>query len=385
MPRGMLGRLALTGLAGLCLAGNAPAGIAGPDYKPLDLDERGLWMQVEENERALRSSNFVIRDEKLNAYVHGVLCRTIGDAECAGVRLYLMRTPYFNASMAPNGMMQIWSGLLLRVRNEAQLSAILGHEYTHYARRHSLQTFRDLKNKTAAMAWFAFVPFGFVAQIGIAGSFFSFSRDMERDADAGSIGLMVKAGYEPDQASHIWEQLRAEMDATALVRKQKSRKNDNGIFASHPATGERMATLAAIAKQARMPQSTLTGEDTYRQAMEPFWPTLVDDQIKLNDFGGTELLLAQLATTGWTADLLYARGELYRARGLPADLKLAADFYRQAGAAAGAPPETLRGLGLALLRSGQQPEGQAALREYLSRKPDARDRAMIAMLIGGNS
>lgn len=381
----MFCRAALAGLAGLSLVANSSVDTAGPGYKPLDLDERGLWMQVEESERALRSSNFVIRDEKLNAYVRGVLCRTIGDAQCGEIRLYVMRTPYFNASMAPNGMLQIWSGLLLRARNEAQLSAILGHEYTHYAHRHSLQSFRDLKNKTAAMAWFAFVPFGFVAQLGIAGSLFSFSRDMEREADAGSIGLMVKAGYEPDQASRIWEQLRAEMDATALLRKQKSRKDDNGIFATHPATGERMAALAALARQDHTSQSIRIGDDAYRDAMRPFWPTFVDDQIKLNDFGGTELLLAQLASTGWTADLLYARGELYRARGLPADLKQAAEYYRQAGAGADAPVEAYRGLGLALLRAGQQADGQAALREYLSRKPDAKDRQMIAMLVGEHS
>jgi hypothetical protein len=375
-------RAALAALAGLSLSAAAPIETVGPDYKPVDRDERGLWMQVEESERNLQGSNFVIRDEKLNAYVHGVLCRTVGQAECGGVRLYLMRTPYFNASMAPNGMMQVWSGLLLRVRNEAQLSAILGHEYTHYAHRHTLQTFRDLKNKTAAMTWFAFVPFGFVVQLGLAGSVFSFSRDMEREADTGSIGLMVKAGYDPDQASKIWEQLRTEMDATALVRKQKSHSNDNGIFATHPATAERMATLAALARQAHNAQSIATNEDAYRTAMRPFWPSFIDDQIKLNDFGATELLLGQLASDGWTPELLYARAELYRARGLPADLGQATGFYRQAASAAGAPAEVWRGLGLVLVRNGSQSEGQAALREYLTRKPNAKDRAMIAMMAG---
>ena len=55
----------------------------------------------------------------------------------------LVRTPYFNASMAPNGMMQVWSGLLLRVDNEAQLAAVLGHEIGHYLARHSVERLRD--------------------------------------------------------------------------------------------------------------------------------------------------------------------------------------------------------------------------------------------------
>src|SRR3546814_5968134 len=63
------------------------------------------------------------------------------------MRVYLMRTPYFNASMAPNGMMTVWSGLLLRVNDEAQLAAILGHEMGHYMQRHTLARMRDMRSK----------------------------------------------------------------------------------------------------------------------------------------------------------------------------------------------------------------------------------------------
>lgn len=43
--------------------------------------------------------------------------------------------------MAPNGMMSVYTGLLLRTQNEAQLAAVLGHEIGHYLARHSLQRF----------------------------------------------------------------------------------------------------------------------------------------------------------------------------------------------------------------------------------------------------
>jgi hypothetical protein len=35
------------------------------------------------------------------------------------------------------------------------------------------------------------------------------------------------------------------------------------------------------------------------------------------------------------------------------------------------------------LRTGDQPGGQAALKTYLERKPNASDKSMIAMLAGG--
>ncbi len=373
-------------VASVALIGAAPApkyAPIGPGYQPQDQDERGLWLQAEEYEKQMALSNFVIRDAAFNAYVRRVFCDLVGQAECAPIRIYIVRTPYFNASMAPNGMMQIWSGLFLRARNEAQMAAVLGHEYVHYQNRHSLQSFRDIKAKTGAMAWLGFLPFGFVAQIGVAGSIFSFNRDMEREADTQSIALLAKQGYNPTAASAIWEQLRAEQDATAAARNRKSKKDKNGgLFATHPPTDERMAVLKQMGQNAKVTTPD-NREWAYRAALSSHVASFIDDQIKLNDFGGTEFLIAALATSGWTPELHYMRAELYRARGRPEDFGVAATSYRAAVATPGAPVEAWRGLGLALLRSGAPAEGKAALSTYLEKYPAAGDRAMIAMLAGG--
>jgi len=63
----------------------------------------------------------------------------------------------------------------------------------------------------------------------------------------------------------------------------------------------------------------------------------------------------------------------------------AVEFYRASVADAAAPVEAWRGFGLALMRSGQNAEGQMALKKYLERKPDAPDRAMMAMMAGVQS
>lgn len=385
-------------LAALALLATGPAqggaGQAGPGagigmgYQPADKDERGLWMEVDELERRFRTSAFVIRDPALNAYVRGVFCRMVDAAACQGVRIYLVRTADFNASMAPTGMMMVNTGLLLRVRNEAQLAAVLGHEYAHFTRQHSLRNLRDMRGKANALAWLSVLPVPGLAgaaamgavQFGLIGAIFHFSRAMESEADAGSVPLMVKAGYDPREAEKVWEQLRAEQDATAAARHTRSRKNDNGgLFATHPPSAERIAALHALAAGG-------TGEDgraAYSAALAPWWPELVDDQVKRNDMGATDFLLTALAHEGWTADLLYARGELYRARGQAADLGQAAGFYREAIALPDAPAEAWRGAGLVALRTGRADEGRAALAEYLRRKPDATDKAMIGMMAEG--
>lgn len=356
----------------------------GAGYTPQDKDERGLWMQMEEYERDLKHSTFVMRDPALNAYVRDVFCRTVGQAECKDIRIYIMRTPYFNATMAPNGMMQVYSGLFLRTRDEAQLAAVLGHEFTHYRNRHSLQQFREIKKKLGTLMFLMMIDGGLLTGTATIASIAANSREMEAEADAGSIPMLVGAGYDPMAASKIWEQLRAEMDATAVARNKKSRKDKNGgMFASHPPTAERMTTLKTLAEAAKTGSAVNDGRTAYMTALAPHWADFVDDQVKLNDFGGTEFLLASLAKDGWTPALLFARGELYRVRAQGDDLTKAIGYYREALTAELAPVEAYRGLGLALLRSGAQDEGKAALKSYLKQKPDASDRAMMAMLAGG--
>lgn len=361
----------------------APADNGETLFRPSDADERGLWQMVDEQERALRTSPAVIRDVELNAYVRGVLCRVVGEAKCRDVRVYVMRTPQFNASMAPNGMLQVWSGLLLRTQNEAQLAAVLGHEYRHFEQRHTVRLWREVRSKTNAAGWLNMLPFGGVVGLGLLVSVFGFSREMEREADEGGLKLMADAGYDTRQAALVWERLRNEMDASATARKTKSRKDsDRGIFEMHPPSAERVRYLADGAR--RQPGMVdVTRAENFRRAMAGFWPIFVDDQLKLNDFGASEYLLGSLASGGWTPELLYARGELYRRRAAAGDLASATGFYNEAIAAGGTVPELWRGRGLAQIKLGRSEAGKSDLAEYLKRAPQATDRAMIVTLAGG--
>ena len=382
-------RLAAIAAAAL-LGAAAPAPVVvGPGYQPQDKDERGLWMEVNEQERLIKTSNFVMRDPGLNAYVRSVLCRTVGEAECRDIRVYLIRTPEFNAQMAPNGMMLVNSGLFLRTRNEAQLAAVLGHEYTHYAHRHSLRSFRDVKSKAGMAAIISAVPIvsygagaiASIVQTGLIGSIYAFSRDMEREADAGSIPLLERAGYDPGAASRVWDQVLRESDATAAARKRRksAARRQLDFYDSHPTSQERLDTLRQLAAS----KSGVLERDSYRQALAPFWGDFIDDQIKLNDFGASDFLITSAASEGWSGALYYARAELFRTRGNPDDLRQAVGFYQQAIALGDAPVNAWRGLGLAQLRLGDKANGQASLSHYLTSRKDAPDRAMIAALAGG--
>jgi len=188
----------------------APSRFARPE---LSSDEGGLWSLMDREESRLRRSPFLIRDAALRDYLQGVACKLAG-AHCADVRVYPLRTPFFNASMAPNGMMQIWSGLLLRADNEAQLAAVLGHEIGHYLQRHTLDRLRDAKARSAFGTFLAvFGVVGMIGQLATLASAFAFTRDQEREADAIGLTLMRDAGYDPREASKVWENLMAEAAA----------------------------------------------------------------------------------------------------------------------------------------------------------------------------
>lgn len=366
-----------------------PAGSpSAPGYQPIGRDERGLWAEADEQERELKTSKLVIREPTVNAYLRRVLCREVGEDRCGAVRLYLVRAPIFNADMGPSGVLRVYSGLLLRVRDEAELAAVLGHEFTHFENRHSLGGLRRMRSATSWGAWLTVAsgltnrPTNYMP--GFIAAYYSYGRDQEREADLGGLQRMRGAGYRPMAASAIWMHMREEKDAQAHALGVKSLKDaDYGPFASHPMDVERMTYLAREGQVLEAGATDFDGLDEYRAALAPIWPMLIGDQIKLNDFGGSEFVLENLAHGDWTGPLLYARAELYRARGGAADRLTAETLYRQAVVRPDAPVATWRGLGLVLMRNGRADEGRASLRSYLSRTPDASDRALLQATIDG--
>lgn len=359
-------------------------------YQPEGIDEIGLWRELDENERALAASSLVIRDENLTAYAKQVLCMTVGQDRCDSVRIYIIREPSFNATMTANGIMRIFSGLLLRTRNEAELGSVLGHEFGHFESRHTLERFKAHRSGTDILAW-ANVLAGMSSsydvrrsyqdlQLSVYGNLFRFSRNNEREADTLGIAYLNSSELQPQAASMVWQNLMAEAEASARVRGLKKPNFDAIAFtASHPPDGERARYLSALALPTGIHRDT--GEERYREALADWLPIFLEDQIKLNDFGASEYIIQSLAANGWTAELWFARGELYRTRGNQRDLVQAIEFYNRAIEMDPAIAQAYRGQGLSLIKTGRSVEGHEALYSYLKLNPAASDAGMIRMML----
>jgi beta-barrel assembly-enhancing protease len=355
-------------------------------YEPVTVDERGQWMQADERERQIRDSPLRIREGNLETYLRGVLCHEVGQDRCTGVRVYAMEIPIFNAGMMANGAMEVWSGLLLRARTEAELAAVLGHEFAHFELRHGLNGFKNRRGASDVMAWISVLggisntPLG-TTNLSLLGSIYRFDREQESQADALGLKYLANSGYPATSAAEVWQSLMAEEDAGALGRKQKPRqKYTAGFFDTHPASFERATRLAQEA--AKLPAGGDSRAKEFQEAVAPYLPRFLAAQVKLNDFGGSEYILSNLSQrSGWTGDLLFARGELHRARATPRDLQLASQFYRDAKGAGYSNPDLDRNLGLSLLRNGQTEEGRAALTSYLTAYPNASDAKAINALL----
>jgi predicted Zn-dependent protease len=351
--------------------------VFAPDYRPAPgSDEAGFWFQVDKIEREVQRSPVRVRDEALNTYVEQIVCRLAGDY-CDNVRVYIIKNPHFNASMYPNGMMHVWTGLMLRVESEAQLAAVLGHEIGHYLRAHQISQWRRMRDGAGVAAFFDMVLTGGLATLAVLGNAMSFGRDQEIEADTFGLDLMVAQGYQPQAAADLWRYVHQEAEA------DESKRESSLFFESHPQPVERIQKLEARTASLSEEFSDAKGfEARWVEMMTPHYQNFMADHIALQEYEQTASLLNLHTRLGYPVGLVqYFYGELYRLRKDEGDPKLAIAAYRESIASGDSPAQAHRELGYLLLRADEKPAARKHFQAYLKQHPDASDVEMIKYYI----
>jgi predicted Zn-dependent protease len=367
--------------------------LVGRGYRPTDADEKGLWKEMERVEEEISGSNLLITDPKITGYLQNLI-GTVGGPAAKDFRIYFARIPDFNAMMFPTGFAVVFSGLLLRMRNEAQLAGVIAHESGHFLRSHMIRSWRDQRRKTDILAIGSMLAgiggsgagiylgdYVQLAELGAILSLFKYSREMEAEADAIGIKNMAAAGYPPVEMSNIWQQLIGEENASARYRGKH--RNRGGLFDTHPSSDARMADLKMDAIELTVPGKVYEDyRGRYLATIGPIRPMLLDDQVKLNDPGASQFLIDKLALDGWDGLLRFYEGEVWRLRNRPGDDVRAEQSYAAAVAYPDAPADAWRWHGNSLMKQGRPVEAKAAFQRYLKMKPDAPDAAWVRQIVG---
>ena len=167
--------------------------------------------------------------------------------------------------MMPNGAMFVQSGLLLRVHDEAELAAVLGHETSHFVRGHSISQIRKWHKTSSAFA----VAGALVSAVGAvavnsAGSYeqasnaadlsntaslmvqtagivaafqlVAYGREQESEADVDGFEWLHNSGFDPNGAVRIWRRL--------LIEQEAGGENSGfSLLATHPTPEKRLEEL----------------------------------------------------------------------------------------------------------------------------------------------
>jgi len=364
--------LALAAGAAACHTVQVDPFTGRPERAALEKDERKLWEQADEFDRAVAGSRWLDRDEELRAYLQGVL-DALQPAFAGAMRVEVLDSPVVNAFTLPNGTIYVHTGILSYFGNEAQLAALLGHESAHFTQRHALERRTSAEN-ASLFALFGGLALPIGADLLALSSYSGFSQDTEREADRLGFDCLVRAGYDPAEAAQAFRRLLANARAEGEEAGQP-------FFASHPALEERIESFGELART--RPGGGERGEERYlartalarRQALEA-------DLERLKH--GSVLAALEVEDTRISpARAAYYRGEAYRMRAQSGDLERAEQAFRQAIALDPvlAPPE--RALGRLCLRSGRAPEAREHLQRYLVLAGDAPDRAYVEAELKG--
>ena len=185
----------------------------------------------------------LVADARMQRYVNHVGRWVAAQTERADLPWHfgVLDSPNVNAFAVPGGTIFITRGLLDRMRNEAELAGVLGHEVAHVLRKHHLKAIQ--KGAQTALAGDAMSAAlrdraGPARDKLIAFGTEMYSRGLDKsdelEADRLGVVIAARAGYDAYGLPSVLQTLQAmnaQDSALALM------------FKTHPAPGERLDSL----------------------------------------------------------------------------------------------------------------------------------------------
>lgn len=156
-----------------------------------------------------------------------------------------------NAWCMPGGKIVFYTGILQIAASETGIAVIMGHEVAHALANHGQQRMSaGLLQQAGAVAGNMVIKndndrtlFNTAYGVGTnIGGILPFSRAHETEADKIGLYIMAIAGYNPDEASKLWERMKLNSD---------KKKNPPAFLSTHPSNDSRIENLRILAPLAK--------------------------------------------------------------------------------------------------------------------------------------
>lgn len=212
-----------------------------PLKEPSEADEIEIGKGVAAN---LLGAAAPVNDPQLQTYVNRVGQWVAMHTERPGLPWHfaVLDTDGVNAFATPGGYVFITRGMLLRLRDEAELAGVLAHEVSHVVEKHALKTMR--KGALAGLAGDALGSYAekkgkaeFTKIVSAGTELYARGLDKEDEfaADRAGVVIAARAGYDPYGLPSVLQTLASinpQDDAVALM------------FKTHPASGTRLELVS---------------------------------------------------------------------------------------------------------------------------------------------
>lgn len=377
------GRFVAAGILCLLALGCATPGplptTADPSMRD---DERMLWRTAVAEEKALDGSGLLYRDGPLEDY----LARVAGRIQPSGLqdkipfKVFVIKDPYLNAFAFPNGVIYIHSGILARMDNEAQLAALLGHEISHCTHRHALRAFRSFKNRPALVAAVEQTLANlkmvqnvarFLGMTGFMAAVSGYPVEFETEADTAGLDLVVKAGYNPYEALHLFEHLKQEIAREGM--------QEPYFFGTHPKVQNRIDNLTGLLAAKYPDKKTgITHTDQFLAKVQGILMENARLNLKLGRFSAARREVEKyLRIRPDDARAYFLWGEICRQRAQGGDVEKAVGYYQKAILLDPSYADPHKALGLIYYKQGRKILAREHFKTCLSLAPDISDGAYL--------
>lgn len=166
----------------------------------------------EQFDQQIRTENKVLADTVWQDYFNevGQSIVKVCDRKDIQYHFTVIESDQINAFATPGGYVYIYTGLLDRINNEAELAAVTAHEISHVVARHSVKRLQS----AVGIGLLEEIAFGGnasatrdVVNLGVGVALQGYSRANELEADEYGIVYMAAAGYNPQGAIELFQML----------------------------------------------------------------------------------------------------------------------------------------------------------------------------------